>query len=239
MWVNSHNITATFLTRPPSLPAGFNGGNLNGFKAAPPYSITYGVAPLAGYPSIPSTEFPVPGDKTILYPGGLPGARHSGAVNLEAESSSAPCERRRPVSVALLRHRLRGNPGVVLPPGQRMQPGTRLSIPPSCLSTPSILRWSLGRCSVAATGRLPSASHGELTASRAISKTIPCTRPISAPTIFPELPCAELRLTPTRSPILLRSPPMSTPLRRGFSRITFTSLTPPVTWARPPSSGTA
>jgi hypothetical protein len=72
MWVNSHNITATLLTRPPSLPAGFNGGNLNDFKAAPPYSITYGVAPLAGYPSIPSTEFPVPGDQTILYPGGCP-----------------------------------------------------------------------------------------------------------------------------------------------------------------------
>jgi hypothetical protein len=72
MWVNSHNITATFNTRSPILPAGFNGGDLNDFKAAPPYSITYGVAPLAGYPSVPSTEFPVPGDQSILYPGGCP-----------------------------------------------------------------------------------------------------------------------------------------------------------------------
>jgi hypothetical protein len=72
MWVNSHNITATFNTRSPILPANFNGGNLNEFQAAPPYSITYGVAPLAGYPSVPSTEFPVPGDKSIMYPGGCP-----------------------------------------------------------------------------------------------------------------------------------------------------------------------
>jgi hypothetical protein len=72
MWVNSHDIQATFNTRSPILPANFNGGDLNGFVAAPPYSLTYGVAPLAGYPSIPSTEFPVPGDETILYPGGCP-----------------------------------------------------------------------------------------------------------------------------------------------------------------------
>jgi len=72
MWVNSHDITATFNTRSPILPANFNGGDLNDFKAAPPYSITYGVAPLAGYPSVPSTEFPVPGDQSILYPGGCP-----------------------------------------------------------------------------------------------------------------------------------------------------------------------
>ena len=72
MWVNSHDPIATFNTRSPILPADFNGGDLNGFVAASPYSITYGVAPLAGYPSIPSTEFPVPGDKTILYPGGCP-----------------------------------------------------------------------------------------------------------------------------------------------------------------------
>jgi hypothetical protein len=72
IWVNSHDITATFNTRSPILPADFNGGNLNGFVAAPPFSITYGVAPLAGYPLIPSTEFPVPGDQTILYPGGCP-----------------------------------------------------------------------------------------------------------------------------------------------------------------------
>ncbi len=74
MWVNSHDIQATFNTRSPILPANYNGGNLNGFVAASPYSLTYGVAPLAGYPSIPSTEFPVPGDKTILYPGGCPAA---------------------------------------------------------------------------------------------------------------------------------------------------------------------
>jgi len=70
IWVNSHDITATFNTRSPILPANFNGGNLNGFKAAPLYGVTYGVAPLAGYPSVPSTEFPVPGDKTLLYPDG-------------------------------------------------------------------------------------------------------------------------------------------------------------------------
>lgn len=72
MWVNSHDIKATFNTRSPILPADFNGGNLNGFVAASPYSITYGVAPFAGYPSVPSTEFPVPGDKTLMYPGGCP-----------------------------------------------------------------------------------------------------------------------------------------------------------------------
>ena len=70
IWVNSHNVTATFNTRAPILPADFNGGNLNDFKAAPLYGVTYGVAPLAGYPSTPSTEFPVPGDKTLLYQNG-------------------------------------------------------------------------------------------------------------------------------------------------------------------------
>ncbi len=74
MWVNSHNPTATFNTRSPILPPNFDGNNdmNNGFVAAPPFSITYGVAPLAGYPYIPSTEFAVPGDQTILYPGGCP-----------------------------------------------------------------------------------------------------------------------------------------------------------------------
>ncbi|HZD49756.1 MAG TPA: hypothetical protein VE178_13530, partial [Silvibacterium sp.] len=70
IWVNSHNVTAAFNTRAPILPADFNGGNLNDFKAAPLYGVTYGVAPLAGYPSTPSTEFPVPGDKTLLYQNG-------------------------------------------------------------------------------------------------------------------------------------------------------------------------
>jgi hypothetical protein len=77
MWVNSHNITATFNTRSPILPADFNDGNLNGFKAAPLYSITYGISPVVGTPSpgfpipgLPSPEFPVPGDVTLYYPNG-------------------------------------------------------------------------------------------------------------------------------------------------------------------------
>jgi len=70
MWVNSHDVTATFNTRAPQLPPGFNNGNLNGFKAAPLSSITYGVAPAAGYPATPSTVFPVPGDTTLTYPDG-------------------------------------------------------------------------------------------------------------------------------------------------------------------------
>ena len=36
--------------RSPILPAGFNGGDLNDFKAAPPYSITYGISPVVGMP---------------------------------------------------------------------------------------------------------------------------------------------------------------------------------------------
>ncbi len=72
IWVNTHDPMATFSTQPPLLPPDFNGGNLNGYKPAAPYSITYGVLPAAGYPQVPSTEFPLPGDKSILFPGGCP-----------------------------------------------------------------------------------------------------------------------------------------------------------------------
>jgi hypothetical protein len=67
MWVNSHNVTATFNTRSPILPPGYNDGDTNSFKAAPLYSITYGVSTVADQPS---TEFPLPTDTTLLYPNG-------------------------------------------------------------------------------------------------------------------------------------------------------------------------
>ena len=59
-------IQVRFRARRPKVPP-----PNNDFVAAPVYSITYGVSP-AG--ALPSTEFPVKGDVTLLNPDGCPGS---------------------------------------------------------------------------------------------------------------------------------------------------------------------
>ncbi len=64
-WINNRTVKIAFSAHPPKVPA-----PNNGFVAAPVYGITYGVSPAN---AVPSTEFPVPGDTTLLDPDGCPG----------------------------------------------------------------------------------------------------------------------------------------------------------------------
>lgn len=57
-WLNRHQLWIGFVTTPPSVPA-----PNNDFVPSPIYGVTYGVS-LAS--ELPSTEFPVPGDITLL-----------------------------------------------------------------------------------------------------------------------------------------------------------------------------
>jgi hypothetical protein len=65
-WVNSRDVQVLFSANPPRVPQ-----PNNGFVASPVYSVTYGVSPAD---ALPSTEFPVKGDTTLLNPAGCPGS---------------------------------------------------------------------------------------------------------------------------------------------------------------------
>jgi hypothetical protein len=65
-WINSRKVNVLFSAHPPRVPP-----PNNGFVASPVYSITYGVSLLD---ALPPTEFPVPGDTTLLNPEGCPGS---------------------------------------------------------------------------------------------------------------------------------------------------------------------
>jgi hypothetical protein len=65
-WVNSRDVQVLFSANPPRVPQ-----PNNGFVAAPVYGVTYGVSPAD---ALPSTEFPVKGDITLLNPDGCPGS---------------------------------------------------------------------------------------------------------------------------------------------------------------------
>ncbi len=62
-WINSTTINATFNSLAASYPSAPPSTNpqSNGFTAAPPYSLTYGIS---NYPTLPDTTYPVTGDAT-------------------------------------------------------------------------------------------------------------------------------------------------------------------------------
>jgi uncharacterized repeat protein (TIGR01451 family) len=74
-WLNALNSSASvkFISNAanyiPSTMAPLNPGT-NGFTAAPPYSITYGITPVSS--PVPDTTFPVPTDTTLLNSGANP-----------------------------------------------------------------------------------------------------------------------------------------------------------------------
>ena len=104
------------------------------------YSITYGVAPVAGYPSIPSTEFPVPGDQTILYPGGCPAP----GTPAPAIWSPAPVQLPRAMPTgnisSIISQRIAPEPRSCTSARTTLEAGTPRSTPRSCSSTRSSRR---------------------------------------------------------------------------------------------------
>jgi uncharacterized repeat protein (TIGR01451 family) len=61
-WVNTPTVSVTFVSNQANYNPATGNPSANGFTAAPPYSVTYGLAPTSS--PAPDTTFPVPGDAT-------------------------------------------------------------------------------------------------------------------------------------------------------------------------------
>jgi uncharacterized repeat protein (TIGR01451 family) len=64
-WVNNTSVNFTFTSNAANYNA-TNAPSANGFTQAPPYSVTYGIAPASA--AIPDTTYPVSGDTTLWPP---------------------------------------------------------------------------------------------------------------------------------------------------------------------------